>query len=326
MKYKALLVQENDNEISSSIETLDTNDLKQNGILIKVHYSALNYKDVLSTKGNKGVTRKYPHTPGIDASGVIVQSDDDSFKKGDEVIVTSYDLGMNTFGGFGQYINVPSEWVINLPKNLTLKEAVSLGTAGLTSAIGIDKMILNGLDKNKKVLITGASGGVGSCSVSILKTLGYEVVAFSRNHSKDDFLRKIGVNEVLTAQELGIPNKKPLMKELFSGAFDTVGGDTLHHILKMISNGGSVAICGLVDSMSLDTTVLPFILRGINILGVDSAEFPMQRRKEIWNKLSTNYKFNLDTITKEYPLRDINFLINEMLHGKISGRVLIKVC
>lgn len=325
MKYKALLIQENENKISRSIETLDTDNLKQNGVLIKVHYSALNYKDALSATGNKGVTRKYPHTPGIDAGGVVVQSDDESFKKGDEVIVTSYDLGMNTFGGLSEYINVPSQWVINLPSSLTLKEAVSLGTAGLTAAIGVDKMILNGLDKNKKVLVTGASGGVGSCAVSILKTLGYEVVAFSRNHNKDDFFKKIGANEILTPQELEIPNKKPLMQELFSGVFDTVGGDTLHNVLKMISSEGSVAVCGLVDSMSLNTTVLPFILRGVNILGIDSAEFPLDKRKEIWDKLATSYKFNLDLITKEHPLEDINFLIDDILEGKISGRVLIRI-
>ncbi len=325
MKYKALLIRENENGVSGSIETLDTDDLRDNGVLIKVHYSALNYKDALSAKGNKGVTRQYPHTPGIDASGVVVKSDDESFKKGDKVIVTSYDLGMNTFGGFGEYINVPKSWVIHLPDNLTLKEAASLGTAGLTASIGIDKMILNGLDKSKKILVTGASGGVGSCVVSILKTLGYGVVSFSRNHNKDDFLKKIGVDEILSSQDLQMPNKKPLMNEKFAGAFDVVGGDTLAHILKMISSNGSVAICGLVDGMSLNTTVLPFILRGINILGVDSAEFPLEKRKEIWNKLATNYKFNLDNITKEYQLEDVSYLIDEILQGKIFGRALIKI-
>ena len=325
MKYKALLIRENENGVSGNIETLDTNDLKNNGVLIKVNYSALNYKDALSAKGNKGVTKQYPHTPGIDASGVIVNSDDESFKVGDKVIVTSYGLGMNTFGGFGEYINVPSSWIIHLPDGLSLKEAASLGTAGLTASIGIDKMILCGLDKSKKVLVTGASGGVGSCVVSILKTLGYGVVSFSRNHDKDDFLRGIGVDEVLTPQELEMPSKKPLMTERFSGAFDVVGGDTLAHILKMVSSNGSVAICGLVDGVSLNTTVLPFILRGINVLGVDSAEFPLDKRKEIWNKLATNYKFNLDTITKEYALEDVSYLIDEILEGKILGRALIKI-
>ncbi len=323
MTYKALVVEEIDKKFIKSLKELPLEDLDKNDILIKVSYSALNYKDALSANGNKGVTRNYPHTPGIDAAGVVKRSNSKDFKEGDKVIVTSYDLGMNTPGSFSEYISVPKEWVIPLPKNLSQKEAIAIGTAGLTSAIGVEKLIKNSLQPIEKILVTGASGGVGSFSVKLLSHLGFEVTAFSRSKDNYEFLKTIGATEVIS--EIETDENKPLLKPKFDAVFDVVGGKIAQELLKQIKKEGSMAICGLVDSYRLDTTVFPFILRGINLLGVDSAQYPYKNRVELWQKLANEWKMDISDLIDEKSFDLLPRLLDDMLKGETRGRVIIKI-
>lgn len=324
MEYKALHVEEtNDGVFEKKIKSLPLKELDTEEVLIKVHYSALNYKDALSASGNKGVSKNFPHTPGIDATGIVQRSSVPSFKEGDKVIVTSFDLGMNTKGGLAEYISVPSCWIVPLPYSLSLKEAASIGTAGLTAAIGIDKLLKNGLNAPGRILVTGASGAVGSFSVKLLSKLGFEVVAYSKKESKKDFLYAIGAKEVIT--EIEHHEKRPLLKPKFDGAFDVIGGLILENILKQIKPEGSVAICGLAGSASLNTTVFPFILRGVNILGVDSAEFPSEKRVKIWSLLADEWKIDLESIVHEHSLEETPELLDMILERKSFGRALISM-
>ena len=325
MKYKALHVEEIDGKFTKQIKELSLEELDTNDILIRVQYSALNFKDALSASGNKGVTKEYPHTPGIDASGVVERSNSSKFQVGDEVIVTSFDLGMNTNGAFSQYISVPESWVIPLPDSLSLKEAVSIGTAGLTAAIGTYKLLSNGQKEGDKILVTGSTGAVGSFSVKLLSHIGFKVVALSSKADKKEFLTSIGASEVILKDELEMHARRPLLKPNYDGAIDVVGGELLENILKQISPEGSVAICGLVGSPTLNTTVFPFILRGVNLLGIDSAELPSEHRSTLWNMLANEWKIDLSDIVHEHSLEELPELIDEMLAGKSTGRAVIKI-
>jgi len=325
MTYKAISVEEINGKFTQNIKDLSLEKLDTNDILVRVKYSALNYKDALSFIGNKGVTKSYPHTPGIDGAGVVERSNSDQFKVGDEVIITSYDLGMNTNGTFSEYISVPKEWVIPLPKGLNLKEAASIGTAGLSAAIGVHKLILNGLTKDDNILVTGSTGVVGSFSVKLLSHLGFRVTAFSSKANKKEFLMSIGASKVVSKDEFETHAKKPLLTPKYDGAIDVVGGGLLENILKQIKPEGSVSVCGLIGSPSLNTTVFPFILRGINLLGIDSAEYPIEMRKTLWNMLANEWKIDLSHITHEHTLVDISTLVREMLASKSSGRAVIKI-
>jgi len=325
MTYKALHVEEIDGKFTREIKDLQLEELDTNDVLVRVKYSALNFKDALSSVGNKGVTRKYPHTPGIDGAGVVERSNSDKFKVGDEVIVTSFDLGMNTNGAFSEYISVPEEWVIPLPETLNLREAAAIGTAGLTAAIGVYKLITNGLVKDDSVLVTGSTGAVGSFTVKLLSHLGFKVTALSSKADKKDFLTSIGACEVVLKDDFETHEKRPLLTPKYNGAIDVVGGELLENILKQIKAGGSVAICGLVGSPTLNTTVFPFILRGINLLGIDSAEHPVQMRDILWNMLANEWKIDLSNIVHEHSLEEVVALADEMLAGKSSGRAVIKI-
>ena len=325
MTYKALHVEEVNGKFTQEIKDLSLEELDKNDILVRVKYSALNFKDALSYIGNRGVTKSYPHTPGIDGAGVVERSNSKDFKVGDEVIVTSFDLGMNTNGAFSEYISVPKEWVIPLRETLSLKEAVAIGTAGLTAAIGVYKLIINGLKKGDSVLVTGSTGAVGSFSVKLLSHLGFRVTALSSKADKKDFLTDIGASEVILKDEFETHKTRPLLSPKYNGAIDVVGGELLENILKQIKPQGSVAICGLVGSAILNTTVFPFILRGINILGIDSAETPKQLRDILWNMLSNEWKIDLENITHEHSLDEVPILVKQMLSGKSSGRAVIKI-
>ena len=325
MTYKALHVEEKDGKFTKEIKELPLKDLDTNDVLIRVKYSALNFKDALSASGNKGVTREFPHTPGIDGAGVVERSSSPKFKKGNEVIVTSFDLGMNTNGAFSEYISVPEKWVIPLPETLTLKEAVSIGTAGLTSAIGTFKLMANGQKKGNTILVTGSTGAVGSFSVKLLSHLGFKVTALSGKADKKEFLTSIGADEVILKDEFEMHAKRPLLKAKYDGAIDVVGGELLENILKQISSEGSVAICGLVGSPQLNTTVFPFILRGVNLLGIDSAELNSEHRNLIWNMLANEWKIDLSAIVHEHTLEELPALIDDMIAGKSTGRAIIKI-
>lgn len=308
-----------------NIAKRNTDQLPQNGLLIKVAYSSLNYKDALSALGHKGITRKYPHTPGIDASGEVIESNSLLFKAGDKVIVTGYDLGMNTDGGFGEYINVPAEWVVPLPPALSLKESMVIGTAGFTAALALHHILqMAATLQNGILLVSGATGGVGSMAVNIAAKLGFQVVASSGKQDKHDYLKAIGATEIINRSDLIDLSGKALLRPRWDCAIDTVGGITLATILKTLNPHGSVAVCGNVLSSELQTTVYPFLLNGVNMLGVNSATTPMSLRLKIWNLLSNNWRPDFSKIeTKETELIHLHEFILQISKGILSGRVIL---
>lgn len=326
--FKALWITETENKIfQQQIIERNIEDLPAGNVLIRVKFSSLNYKDALSSTGNRGVTKNYPHTPGIDAAGIIEASDSPDFKVGDKVLVTGFDLGMNTAGGFGEYIRVPAHWVVKLPKGLKLKEAMIFGTAGITAAMCIDKLLKNGLTPDKgKVIVTGATGGVGTLAVMILAKLGFEVVGVTGKPEGKDFLLKIGAKEVISREEIDDKSGRPLLKSAYAGAVDTVGGNMLATILKSMKYNGVVSICGLVQSPELPTSVFPFILRGVSMFGIDSAEADIEWRKLLWKNLAKRWKpADLQLITKTITLKGLPKEIKKILKGGQLGRVVIRL-
>ncbi len=326
--FRAIVVSEKDDgAFAIKIEDKSINDLPEGEVLINVKYSSLNFKDALSATGNKGVTRNYPHTPGIDAAGVVTECSDGSFAEGDEVLVTGYDLGMNTSGGYGQYIRVPSSWVVRLPEGLSLRESMGIGTAGFTAALSVHGLLKSGLsDGGSDVLVTGATGGVGSLAVSMLAAEGLDVTASSGKADAEDWLKSIGAKNVIGRSELSEPNKRPLLKGVWAGAVDTLGGEPLNNVLKSMKYGGSVTCCGLVASMKLDTTVLPFILNGVSLIGIDSVKCAMPLRQEIWQKLAGKWKpAKLDEIMHECSLDGLEDEVHKILKGGQRGRVVVKL-
>ncbi|MCH4553098.1 YhdH/YhfP family quinone oxidoreductase [Aestuariibaculum lutulentum] len=322
--FKAFRIEDINGNYQGSIKEMEFGILNNNEILVKVHYSSLNYKDALSASGNKGVTKNYPHTPGIDAVGTIVKSNSDLFNFGEKVIVTSYDLGMNTDGGFAEYVQVPSEWALKLPEKMTMKEAMIYGTAGLTAGISVLRLTELVKPKDGKIVVSGATGGVGALSVSILSKLGYSVIAITGKETEQDYLISLGADEVLFRSDIENFDKKPLLKPLFAGAIDTVGGVILENIIKSTNSTGAVTCCGNVASPKLDLTVFPFILRGVSLIGIDSQNYPMELRKKVWNKLAHKWKpKNLDFAFNEIKLEDIAEKIELMLKGNLKGRIVL---
>ncbi|MBJ2175741.1 YhdH/YhfP family quinone oxidoreductase [Aureibaculum sp. A20] len=323
-KYKAYRVEEKDGNYISSIKEIPFTPLEQGELLIKVHYSSLNYKDALSSIGNKGVTRNYPHTPGIDAAGTIVSSKSNKFSVSDQVIVTSYDLGMNTDGGFAQYVKVPEDWAVKLPENLTMKEAMTIGTAGLTAGMSVLRLSEMVKPEDGPIIVSGATGGVGSLSVVILKKLGYKTVAITGKAPEMEFLKKLGVDEIILRKDFEAMDNKPLLKPIFAGGIDTVGGVILENIIKSTRPMGVVTCCGNVASPKLDLTVFPFILRGVTLIGIDSQNYPMTYREKVWNKLSNEWKNDrLTEASAEISLKELNEKIALMLKGKLKGRTVV---
>ncbi|UVE19499.1 YhdH/YhfP family quinone oxidoreductase [Pseudomonas sp. LS44] len=327
-KFKALQVcEEAGGEFSRQIVERDTADLPAGDLLIRVRYSSLNFKDALSASGNRGVTKAYPHTPGIDAAGEVVESSVNEFSVGDEVIVTGYDLGMNTAGGFGQYIRIPAAWAIKRPQGLSLREAMVLGTAGLTAALCVDKLEQAGVEPNAgPVLVTGATGGVGSIAVSLLSQLGYEVAASTGKADQAEFLSQLGASRIVERSALQEGLERPMLKEQWAGAVDTVGGDILFNVVKSLRYGASVACCGLTAGIAFKGNVMPFILRGVNLLGVDSVELPLVVKASMWDRLSLQWKLkNLDALVREIALDELPGAIEQILAGKLVGRVLVRL-
>ena len=323
-EFKAFVVEETESGFVGSIQQKKTTDLPQNDIVVKVRYSSLNYKDALSASGNKGVTRSYPHTPGIDAVGTVVSSKSDKFKINDQVIVTSYDLGMNTAGGFGQYISVPAEWVVSLPAEMSMKEAMILGTAGLAAAISVFQLIKSVKPEDGKIAVSGATGGVGSLAVAILAKLGYQVSAISGKTTEKGFLAELGATEILNRSDFSDVQKRPIAKAQFAGAIDTVGGDILVNIIKSTQAMGVVTCCGNVASAELPLTVYPFIIRGISLVGIDSQNLPAHCRQGAWDKLASEWKPEiLIDVFNEITLAELNENISQMLQGKLKGRTII---
>lgn len=324
--YKAFLVEETDGKFTRSIKTLNTENLPDNEVLIRVHYSSLNYKDALSATGNKGVTKKFPHTPGIDAVGVVEFSKNQDIRVGEKVIVTGYDLGMNTSGGFAEYISVPAEWVVKLPEGLTLQEAMIIGTAGFTAGVSVTRMSELVKPFDGKIIVTGATGGVGSVAVNILAKLGYTVVAVSGKETEHEYLKTLGAAEILDRNEFLTLENKPVLSATYAGGIDTVGGKYLENILKTLKGLGAVTTCGSVAGTDLDMTVFPFILRGISLIGVSSQNYPTPLRQLLWNKLAADWKpTGLMNIYKEITLEELDEHIHLILQGKIKGRTIINL-
>lgn len=327
--FKALLVTEamrtEGPEYHLDIVQRSIDELPAGDVLIRVHYSSLNYKDALSAHGNKGVSRYYPHTPGIDAAGVVIACGTAGFVPGDRVIVTGYDLGMNTPGGFGQYIRVPADWVLACPSALSLRDAMITGTAGLTAALCIEKLLCNGLRKEDgSVLVTGASGGVGSYAVALLAESGFHVTACTGKPEQMDMLKKLGASEIIERQYLTDSSPKPLLKEQWAAAVDVAGGEILVNILKTLRYGGSVACCGLVASPHLPASVFPFILRGVNLLGVDSVNLPLSVKADMWQKLATEWRIgSLEQLSRDIGFDTLIEHLQLLYRGQGTGRVVL---
>ena len=269
--FKALVVDKQEEQFTVEIKQMKRTDLPKGEVLIRVHYSSVNYKDSLATIANGNIVNNYPFVPGIDLAGTVVSSDDDRFQEGDEVIATSYEIGVSHFGGYSEYACIPAQWIVPVPKGLTLKEAMIIGTAGFTAALSVDRLEENHVSAEKgKVLVTGATGGVGSFAVSILSTLGFDVEASTGKESEHEYLKKIGATSIVSREEVYDGKIRALGKQKWAAAVDPVGGEPLASLLSQIHYGGSVAVSGLTAGTKLPTTVFPFILRGINLLGIDS--------------------------------------------------------
>lgn len=327
-KFQAYRVKEvAEKQYTTSIESRSTDDLPAGDVLIKVQYSSLNFKDALSASGNKGVTRNFPHTPGIDAAGTVEHSDNQNFKKGDKVLVTGFDLGMNTSGGMAEYIRVPAEWVVALPKGLGLRESMVYGTAGLTAGLSVYQLINQGINPDMgKIVVTGASGGVGSMAVAILGKLGFEVVAATGKESAHDLLKSLGATECIGRDALNDESKRPILKPLYAGAIDTVGGNMLATILKSLQYNGVATCCGLVASPALSTSVFPFILKGVRLIGIDSVQCDINLRKVVWDHFASDWKVDYpEELVSEIGLDGLDAKIASILKGGISGRVIVKL-
>ena len=327
--FRALEASETEGKFSLKIVEKNVADLPEGDLLIKVDFSSLNYKDAMSASGMPGVTRNYPHTPGIDAAGKITESRVADFKEGDEVIVTGYDLGMNTSGGFGEYIRVPSNWAVHLPKGLTAKQSMSLGTAGLTAGLSIHALDsfreYTGL-KNTKSVVSGATGGVGSISVMLLSKLGSEVTAVTGKNDQSDFLHTIGASSILSREELAETARKPIGKSLWDVGVDVASGEILSLLLTSLSPGGAIACSGLVGGPSFESSIFPFILRGNALIGIDSVEIPLKNKDHIWEHFAHDWVLEgLDKITREVSLDNLEVEIESILSGNQVGRVLVKI-
>ncbi|HAD03358.1 MAG: quinone oxidoreductase [Desulfuromonadales bacterium GWD2_61_12] len=302
-------------------------ELPAGDVLIRVAYSSLNYKDALSASGRPGVTKRYPHTPGIDAAGEVVSCSDGTFAVGDKVLVTGFDLGMNTPGGFGQYIRVPSRWVLPLPAGLSLQESMILGTAGLTAGLSLARLQQAGvIPASGEILVTGASGGVGSLAVQILARAGYAVTAATGKAGEHAWLQGLGASNVIARVDLLEGAERPLLKERWGGVVDCVGGATLAAALKATRYGGVVTCCGLVGSSELNVNVFPFILRGVSLLGIDSVEAPMAQRRAVWEKLAGPWKpARLQAGAEECDLAGLETRIAVILAGGARGRTVVRL-
>ncbi|MCT4563653.1 MAG: YhdH/YhfP family quinone oxidoreductase [Maledivibacter sp.] len=326
--FKAMLVSEiEEKNFERRIIDRRIKDLPEGDILINVKYSSLNYKDALSAIGNRGVTRNYPHTPGIDASGIVMESNNNYYKVGDKVIVTGFDLGMNTWGGFGEYIRVPAEWVLKLPKNLSLRESMIYGTAGFTAALSVYKIVNSGIKPDDgDILVTGATGGVGSIAISILSKIGYDVIAATGKTHEREMLLGVGAKDIIHRKEIDDDSGKALLRGRWASVIDTVGGNMLATAIKSTNYGGCVTCCGNVAAHEFLTSVYPFILRGVTLFGIDSVRCPMDIRLKIWKKLSSDWKISdLNDNVDEVSLEGLGKKIDLILEGKHKGRTIVNL-
>ncbi len=326
--FRAFVVNKTDSAFSAGFQELSTNELPAGEVLIRVAYSGVNYKDGLASIPEGKIVRNYPFIPGIDLAGVVEESSDPNIKEGDEVIATSYELGVSHYGGYSEYARVKAEWIIPLPAGLTLKEAMTLGVAGFTAALAIYQLEQNGLKpQNGPVLVTGATGGVGSVGIDILHKLGYTVAASTGKPSEHTYLRELGASEILSREETSAESKRPMDKERWAGSLDAVGGSTLAYLIRTTSVYGSIAAYGNTGGPNFASTVFPFILRGVSLLGIDSTHCPMELRRHLWQKLASDYKppHLLDLIASEAPFEDLPQVLATILKGGTRGRKVIRI-
>ncbi|WP_201508325.1 oxidoreductase [Psychrobacter alimentarius] len=326
--FNALVVEEDANgNFNKSIQERSLTDLPENDLLIEVHYSSLNYKDAMSASGNKRITKHYPHTPGIDAAGVVISDKSGTFEEGQEVVVFGYDLGMDTAGGLGQIISIPADWALPCPEALSLKEAMIYGTGGLTAALSIQKLEKMGAKPSDgPVAVSGATGGVGTISIAILSQLGYESIAFSGKPEQSEHLKELGATEVRHRDTINEVGNRPVGRPLWANAIDTVGGDYLANLLKQTKPGGAVTTCGLAASASFSMTVMPFITRAVSLLGIDSVFIPLEDKKAIWQRVATDMKLpNLEQYAEEITLEQTPEYLDRFIDGKAVGRYVVNV-
>ncbi|WP_340022965.1 acryloyl-CoA reductase [Paenibacillus sp. FSL K6-1096] len=326
-QFQALVVN-NTEPFSVEVKPLSLEELPAGEVLIKVAYSSVNYKDGLASIPNGNIVRTYPFVPGIDLSGTVVSSADSRFKEGQPVIATSYGIGVSHFGGFSEYARIPADWIVPLPEGLTLREAMIYGTAGFTAAMSVQALEAQGLAPGKgKVLVTGATGGVGGAATAILAKLGYAVTASTGRTEEAGYLQKLGAAEVISREEAGSSSGKPLDKQLWQAAVDSVGGAPLAAVLSRIAYGGAVAASGLTAGTAVPATVLPFILRGVSLLGIDSVNFPMEKRTPLWQRMAGDMKpESLDLLVdREITLDALPAALADILRSNTRGRVLVRL-
>jgi putative quinone oxidoreductase, YhdH/YhfP family len=312
--------------LRTAVETVDETILPDHEVLIEVHYSSLNYKDALSANGNKGVSKNYPHTPGIDVAGIVKDSKSDAWKPGDRVIVTGYDLGMNTYGGFSQYVRVPSDWIVSCPDSLELRDAMCYGTAGFTAALSVEKIVNNVTPDAGEILVTGATGGVGTVAIAILSKLGYSVAAATGKATSAAFLQSIGAKTIVSREETNDQTGKALLRSRWAGVIDTVGGNILSTAIKTTQYLGHITCCGNVSSPEFSSSIYPFILKGVTLHGIDSVACPKEHRFKIWEHLSTDWAIpGLYQAVHEVTLDEVPEQLDLMIKGKHQGRTIVNL-
>jgi putative YhdH/YhfP family quinone oxidoreductase len=326
-RFKALLIEEKDGKTVSGIVDLDEAALDAGEVTIRVAYSSINYKDALAATGAGRIIRRFPCIGGIDLSGTVESSADPRFKAGDLVIATSYDIGVAHHGGYSELARVPADWVVPLPAGLTLHEAMALGTAGFTAALGLVRMEENGLRPGKgPVLVTGATGGVGSLAIDMLAARGYAVTALTGKEEESDYLRGLGASEILLRSSLDLAKIRPLDRARWAGAVDNLGGDYLAWIASTMEHSGTIAAIGLAAGMTLNTTVAPFILRGVSLLGIDSGYIGAPYRNGVWQRLATDLKpRHLSSLTRTVQLAELPAVFPDFIAGRAKGRVVVAV-
>jgi putative YhdH/YhfP family quinone oxidoreductase len=317
-----------DGPVTAGVAERRIDELPEGDVIVRVAYSSLNYKDALAATGHRGIVKRFPHVPGVDAAGTVAKSDSPLWKIGDEVIVTGFDSGATRWGGWAEYLRVPHDWIVPRPAGLTLREAMILGTAGLTAAMCVDALQKHEVRPEKgTILVTGSTGGVGSVAVALLAKLGYEVAAVTGKATSHDYLKSLGAATILGREEVDDTSERPLLSARFAGGIDTVGGNILGTMLRSIAHGGCVAACGLAASNELPITVYPFILRAITLTGIDAAWCSSEARNNAWRRLSGEWKLpQLESIARTATLADIGTFVSDILAGRIQGRTVVEVC
>lgn len=324
--FKAIVVKEQQDQVIYGLEDVHMDALSEGEVLIKVAYSSINYKDMLAVQKNAGVIRNYPMIPGIDLSGTVVSSTDSRYTEGQKVLVTGFGTGVSHTGGFAEYARIPGDWIVPLPNNLTLKDAMVFGTAGFTASLSVIALEKKGLDVNKdaRILVTGSTGGVGSVALQILSKIGYKnIAALVRKDYQVEVAKSLGATEIVFAHELGELNK-PLNKENFDFVLDTVGGDIASVLIPQISYGGSMSMCGNAGGIKISSTVLPFILRGISLLGIDSVNVPIEDRPPVWERIANDWNISQTTLINEISLEEVPQTIEAIKNGQHVGRTIVK--